>query len=246
MSNTTKKKTTTTSASKSKANTNPPAKASEKTTEPVVAEKTKPVDVEPMVKESEPVVVDNKENEALKQKLADMEKQMSTLMQMMGGNLASPQTANDRDIEVISLITGALILTTTGLDSGQKYEFKNQFDSVLIPESDLRAIVRSMNETARGGYFYIVDNKFVEDARLTSSYRNMMNKTELMEIFDKSCKEFMEVYNRCVEGQKKIIVDMAIGKKLNGEFVDANILIELGKACNRDLMGIETLETLMG
>lgn len=202
-------------------------------------------EVAPPVVEKE--VVNNEENEILKQKLADMEKQMSMLMQMMGNNLApsQTQTPNDRDIEVISLITGSLVLTTTGKDSGQKYEFKNQFDSVLIPESDLRAIVRSMPKTAHGGYFYITDSKFVEDVKLTSAYRNMRDKNDLVEMFNKSHNEFMDIYNNCPQGQQKVIVDMVIAKKLNGEFVDANILIELGKACKRDLMSIESLQNLM-
>lgn len=215
----------------------PPSKATETITPSVTEE----------VKTKAETPVQNGENEALKQKLADMETKMAMMMQMMGNNLNASQSASnsDRDIEVVSLVTGTLLLTTTGLDSGQKYEFKNQFDTILIPESDLRAIVRSMPETARGGYFYVADTKFVEDVKLAGSYRNMMNKNELVDIFNKPHTEFIATYNHCTQGQKIVIVEMAVSKKMNGEFVDANILMELGKACNRDLMSIEPLENLV-
>lgn len=212
-----------------------------------VVEKVKGVETSETSVEVKPTTSKaNEENEILKKRLADMEQQMSMFMKMVGNNMSDSQSANDRDIEVVSLITGRLVLTTTGLDSGQKYEFGNQFDTILIPESDLRAIVRFMPETARGGYFYIADHKFIEDVKLTGAYRNMMSKNELLDIFNKSHDEFMTTYKASSEGQKKIIEDMVIGKKLNGEFVDANILIELGKVCNRDFMSIETLENLMG
>lgn len=188
----------------------------------------------------------NEENEVLKQKLATMEQQMAMLMQMMGSNASNTQNTTDRDIEVISLTTGRLLLTTTGTDAGQKYDFGNQFESLTIPESDLRAIVRAMPETSRGGYFYINDRQFVEDAKLSSAYRNLMGKTELLEIFNKPYSDFIRTYNTSPVGQKKIILDMVISKKLNGEFVDANVLIELGKICGKDLMNIEPLQNLIG
>jgi len=195
---------------------------------------------------AKPVSPTNEENEVLKQKLATMEQQMAMLMQMMSGNASNTQATTDRDIEVISLITGKLLLTTTGTDAGQKYDFNNQFDSLTIPESDLRAIIRSMPETSRGGYFYINDRQFVEDVKLNSAYRNLMGKTELLEVFNKPCNEFMKIYNTSPVGQKKVILDMAISKKLNGEFIDANILIELGKISGKDLMNIEPLQNLIG
>lgn len=187
----------------------------------------------------------NEENELLKAKLIEMETKMATLMQMMGGNMFQAPSTEERDIEVVSLTDGSLLITTDGIGGGQRYNFPNQFAMLLIPERDLKAIIRSMPETTREGYFYINDEKFVEENRLRSVYRNIMSDKELNGIFDKSHVDFMTVYNSASVGQKKVIVGMAINKKLNGEFVDANILIELGKACGRDLMSIETLETLM-
>ena len=52
----------------------------------------------------------------------------------------------------------------------------------------------------------------------------------------------MDIYNEAGNDQKKIILDMVVDKKLNNEPIDANIVNELGKACGRDLMGIEPLE----
>ena len=64
-------------------------------------------------------------------------------------------------------------------------------------------------------------------------------------MFNKPANQFMAEYNACSEGQKKIIIDMVVTKKMNGENIDANILVELGKNCGRDLMNIELLANLM-
>lgn len=184
----------------------------------------------------------NQENEVLKQKLQAMEAQMATLMQMVSGNINNTKdTSTERDISVISLTTGSLYLTTTGLDSGRRYLFSNQFDEVQIPEGDLKEIIKAMPETTQKGYFYINDEKFVKDAKLTNTYRNILSDKALNDIFSKDCKAFMNIYNGASKGQQKIIVDMVANKKLSGEFVDANIVLELGKACDRDLMSIEPM-----
>ena len=47
--------------------------------------------------------------------------------------------------------------------------------------------------------------------------------------------------NACNE-QKKIILDMVVDKKLNGEDVDANIVAQLSKACGKDLINIDALD----
>ena len=52
----------------------------------------------------------------------------------------------------------------------------------------------------------------------------------------------MEIYNNACNEQKKIILDMVVDKKLNGEDVDANIVAQLSKACGKDLINIDALD----
>ena len=54
----------------------------------------------------------------------------------------------------------------------------------------------------------------------------------------------IDAYKNANDGQKKIILDIIINKKLNGEDVDANILVKLGALCGRNLMEIEPLNEM--
>lgn len=204
----------------------------------------KAVTVDNTVKETEKKIdttVVEKENAELKEKLFAMETQMETLMKMMGSNMGgnSSPKKDIKDILVISLVTGHLLLTTDGLGSGRHYDFDEQFETVLIPENDLREIVRSMPKTTQNGYFYIDNKEFVQDMNLEYAYRKILSGEDLNKIFNNNCETFMKIYNSAVEGQKKIIVETAINKKMQKEHIDANILIELGKACDKDLLSIE-------
>ena len=42
--------------------------------------------------------------------------------------------------------------------------------------------------------------------------------------------------------EKKIILDMVVSRRLNGEKIDANIVVELGKLCGKNFMDYEPLE----
>lgn len=198
-------------------------------------------------------VTDNftEENNQLKTEMAEMKAQMELLMKQMSTMsqpVAQLQTAVvsgsvEKDIEVVSLHEGGLLLTTNGKGDGFHYEFEKQFDTVLIPESDLKLIVRSMPKTTREGYFYILDEDFVKSMKLTTAYQKILDRDCLTGLLNKPVNEFLAAYNQAPNAQKAIIQGIVYNKKLAGEYVDANILIELGKLCKRDFMAIEPLET---
>lgn len=187
-----------------------------------------------------------KENQELKQQLEQMKQTMSSLMnqvalmaQMSQNN--NVQKTSIRDIEVVSLTNANLLITTTGRSDGKHYNFTHQFESQPIPENDLKDIVRSMPNTARNGYFYICDEDFVRDNGLYSSYRDILSNIEMKELFQLSSEDFIKNYIKAPKGQKSIIESMIINKKLNGEKVDANIMLELKKYTGKDYMEIEPI-----
>lgn len=186
------------------------------------------------------------ENETLKSQFETLQAQfmqMSQMMQQMSmmGQFGVSVT-EQKDIEVTSLTAGQLLLTTNGQASGRHYDFNNQFDSILIPEDDLKQIIKAMPQTTEGGAFFINDEEFVRKNGLTSIYRTLMNRDKIRDFFTKSYTEAMAIYESANRVQQNIIETMVSDKCLNGEFVDANILKELGKKTGKDFMGIEPLE----
>lgn len=187
------------------------------------------------------------ENESLKTQMAEMKANMEMMMKqiaIMSQVGATQQTSSNvvKDIEVVSLTNAHLLITTTGRADGKHYDFNEQFESQPIPEIDLKEIVRAMPNTARNGYFYICDEEFVRNNGLYSSYRTMLNKTDLENLFTLNSKDFMVSYNNAPKGQKAIIESMVVNKKLAGQEVDANILLELQKITGKNYMEIEPIE----
>lgn len=198
-------------------------------------------DVVNQVVEEKPTTVD--ETAELKAKLAEQEKQMADMMakmqaMMAGANMAAQAELapkSTRSIKFINLTAGGL-----NLKGNRFYHMDAQFDSKMIPESEARTIVNNMPNTMVNGMVYIADADFVREMELDGAYADLLSDEQMKALLTKSVGEVCEIYRNASDMQKKIIVDMVSDRKMNGLPVDANIVVELGKLCGKDLMGIET------
>lgn len=188
-----------------------------------------------------------KENDTLKNELDAMKKQIEQMMQQMSAfNMFAKMSQNqsnyvDKDILVTSLVSGQLILSTTGRSDGKIYKFTNQFEEQTIPVADLKAICSTMKQTAMNGKFFIEDAEFVREVGLSSSYRSILDRVQLSNILNLPIDEFTAKFNSVSKAQKSIITTMVKDKRMNGEFVDGNILLALKDITGVDYTAIEKL-----
>lgn len=178
------------------------------------------------------------ENEALKAKIAEQEQQMADLMaqikiMMQAQASAGSEEKKTRPIKFISLVQGGLTLKGNRL-----YYIENQFDYKLIPEGEATAIVSNMPNTIAEGLVYIADKDFVSRMELDGIYEEILSDVQLRELLHKSAEDVCEIYQQASPAQREIIVDMVVNRKLNGLPIDANIVVEIGKLCGKDLMSI--------
>lgn len=190
------------------------------------------------------------ENAQLRNDLDAMKAQMEQMMQQLAGfaqmssmfNARNQQNSYiDKDIEVVSLVTGQLILSTNGRSDGKLYSFSKQYEEQAIPVADLKAICSSMKSTAMNGKFFIDDADFVREAGLSSSYRSMLDRTGMANVLSLSVDDFISTFKAVPKAQKGIIQNMIRDKRLNGEFVDANIMMALKDLTGVDYMSVEKL-----
>lgn len=202
---------------------------------------TKPNAENEVTKAVDKPVVD--ETSELKAKLAAQEKQMAEMMakmqEMMNAQMATPTSViadkkQTRSIKFINLASGGLTLK-----GNRFYHMDKQFDSRMIPESEARAIVNNMPNTMVSGVVYIADADFVREVELDGAYAEMLSDEQVKSLLHKSAAEVCDIYRNASDTQKRIIVDMVSDRRLEGLPVDANIVVELGKLCGKDLMGIE-------
>lgn len=181
------------------------------------------------------------ENATLKAKIAEQEQQMAELMAqikvMMQAQAATNPTSVEekasRGIKFISLVAGGLTLK-----GNRMYHIDKQFAYKMIPESEARAILSNMPNTIASGMVYIADQEFVHKSDLDGVYEEILSDKQLKELLQRNANDVCEIYKQASQAQKEIIVDMVVNRKLNGMPIDANIVVEIGKLCGKDLMSI--------
>lgn len=173
------------------------------------------------------------ENDELKKQLDELKAQMALMAQMMANKPASVAKSS-KQIKFINLSSGSAILRGTVI-----WKITGQFTDKDFDETEANIIVANMGNMIRSGRVYIADQDFVESHNLGEVYKHILNVDQLKSLFDKDGKTIIEMYKMANDAQKQIIVDMISERKVNGQFVDANAAIEIGKLCGKDLMGIE-------
>ena len=197
-------------------------------------------------KETAPItpVVDT-EKEQLKAQLAEQQKrmeemmaQMQVLMQAQSNSTTSTKPVNsNKQIVFINMTSGGLNLKGTRM-----YHIDNQFGTKSVQESEARVIVANMPNTIAEGYVYIPDNEFLESCNMGGVYDGMLNDEQMKTLLNQDANYVCDVFENATDSQKRIIIDMVSDRQLNGNPVDANILVRLGKLCGVDFLNIEPLE----
>ena len=173
--------------------------------------------------------------------IAELKAQIALLMNMQKASTQTttvePTPKKKKNITIINLFAGGL--TVKG---NSYYHFDKQFDKRAFSEAEATAIVNNMPNAAREGIFYITDAQFVEDNDLSDAYENMIDDVKMKTILSLDANSVLVLYKNASEAQKTIIENMIVNGRLNGEALDANILVELGKITGKNYMEIETMD----
>ena len=173
--------------------------------------------------------------------IAELKAQIALLMKAQKASTQTttvePTPKKKKTITIINLFAGGL--TVKG---NSYYHFDKQFDKRAFSEAEATAIVNNMPNAAREGIFYITDAQFVEDNDLSDAYENMIDDVKMKTILSLDANSVLVLYKNASEAQKTIIENMIVNGRLNGEALDANILVELGKITGKNYMEIETMD----
>lgn len=173
--------------------------------------------------------------------IAELKAQIALLMNMQKVSAQTapvePAPKKKKNVTIINLFAGGL--TVKG---NSYYHFDKQFDKRSFSEAEATAIVNNMPNAAREGIFYITDAQFVEDNDLSDAYENMINDAKMKTILSLDANSVLVLYKNANDAQKAIIENMIVKGRLNGEALDANILVELGKITGKNYMEIEKMD----
>lgn len=173
--------------------------------------------------------------------IAELKAQIALLMKAQKASTQTvavePTPKKKKSITIINLFAGGL--TVKG---NSYYHFDKQFDKRAFSEAEATAIVNNMPNAAREGIFYITDAQFVEDNDLSDAYENMIDDVKMKTILSLDANSVLVLYKNASEAQKTIIENMIVNGRLNGESLDANVLVELGKITGKNYMEIDTMD----
>lgn len=173
--------------------------------------------------------------------IAELKAQIALLMKAQKAPTQTvavePTPKKKKSITIINLFAGGL--TVKG---NSYYHFDKQFDKRAFSEAEATAIVNNMPNAAREGIFYITDAQFVEDNDLSDAYENMIDDVKMKTILSLDANSVLVLYKNASEAQKTIIENMIVNGRLNGEPLDANVLVELGKITGKNYMEIDTMD----
>lgn len=185
------------------------------------------------------------ESDALKETIAKQQAQMQEMMAQIAllmkaqsaPTAPAEQPKKQNNIKFINLTAGSMNLRGTRM-----YNIPKQFGFKMLGEAEARLVVNNMPNAIADGYIYIANKAFVHECELDDLYADMLDEVQLKALLNENANDVCEVYKNASEGQKRIILDMVSDKRLNGQPVDANILVELGKLSGVDFMNIDPLD----
>lgn len=181
-----------------------------------------------------------KENEELKATVAAMKTQMEEMQKMfasMTSSAPSVDKKNERNITFTNLTKGTLVLKGSSI-----WVIEGQYGKRTFMEREARLIVSNCGDLIRSGAVYIDNEDFIEDNDLTEVYRNLLTPEQINGFFSMRSDEAVMLYKMASDTQKEIINKNIITKRLAGEYVDGNIMLQIGALAGKDFMAIEQEE----
>lgn len=193
-----------------------------------------PTESDTVTKNTTPIV--DPEKEALEKQIEEMKAQMAFLMgQVSTQNTVDTVPKKDRNIPIVNLTPGNF-----NLKGSQMWKLKGQFGQRVFLEREARIILNNMQNAIRSGMVYIADAQFIEENDLAETYQYLLSDTKLKNLLDNSPDYVIDIYRNASSSQQEIIIKMITEKKQNGEPVDGNVLVELGRLSGKDLVNIES------
>lgn len=173
------------------------------------------------------------EKEELKKQIEEMKAQMEAMTKLISAKEEKEEKikAPERQISFVNMTSGTCVLKGSSV-----YRIEGQFKSRSFLEREARIIVNNMKNAIEQGYIYIANADFVKENDLDLIYENLLSDKELRELFGKNPQVIIETYKTVNEGQKQIIVNMIQEAKENNKYIDANVLLEIGKLSGVDLI----------
>lgn len=148
----------------------------------------------------------------------------------------------DTYVTIVSLCPYTLNLSTKPRGTGTTYTFRAFGEKKRILYSDLVLIMENHREHTdflREGFFYIENKDVIRRHGLDDAYEKILTKEKIEQLLSTNDIDIaVSLFSNATDSQRGMVSDILVGKMINGERVDLNLIDALSKIIKRDLQAI--------
>lgn len=180
------------------------------------------------------------------EKIEKLEKELAELKEMIQkSKKRSPKEVGERTIKkqplapntyvkVMSLVHNPLNLSTRPHGRGKTFRFEEFGNIKSMFYSELLEVIENHPNFFNAGYFYILDDRVIEENNWHDVYSKILSKEQMEMIFENSSSA-IALFSGANEKQQKLIADYFIDKMVNNLPVDRNLVAELSRISGIDI-----------
>lgn len=174
-----------------------------------------------------------KKESAIEQRLRELEAENAQLR----GSESNYGIRLDEYIEVMSLFSGKLNLSTEKLGRGRSFSFSTFGEVKRILYNDLASIFENYRSFMEQGYFYILNERVIRKHGLDDIYDKILNKEMMLKVINCDAKSAVKLYESAPKAQRDIIDGMIVAAlRDDNPNMDLNIVAKLSKLADKDLI----------
>ncbi len=139
----------------------------------------------------------------------------------------------DKYVKVMSLCPYPLNLSTEGFGRGRIFYFKEFGEVKRIMYRYLVDIINSHRNFLEKGYFYILNRAVIHEQALEETYSKILTKESIETILNGKNNDItISLFKSANEGQKELICQLLIDRRLVGEDIDLNMWDKINRIVN--------------
>lgn len=174
--------------------------------------------------------------EALLEKMAKLERENEKLR--LNADMENDEFIRlDSYVEVMSLFSGKLTLSTESLGKGRKFSFTRFGETKRILYNDLASIMENFRSFMENGIFYILNERVVRKHGLDDIYSKILNKETMLKVISCDSIGAVKLYENAPQSQRETIDGMIIAElKAGNPNMDMNVVTKISALSGRDLV----------
>ena len=185
-----------------------------------------------------------------KTKIEQLEKQLEELRNLLISQSQKPKRQPRQKVEkenkldslvpntyvkVMSLVENPLNLSTRPHGKGKTFRFENFGDIKSMFYSELLEVIENHPNFFNAGYFYILDNRVIEENNWHDVYSKILTKDQMESVYNNTSGA-IALFKTSNAKQQRVIAEYFIDRIIMGKPVDRNLIAEISEISGVDIM----------